>query len=110
MTAITGISDEQLKTLTKGGWKDDATNSPGWRRRVLVVDKIGEQRVLQWIWLRGGDVWHAEISPDSEMLIDNLDEALKLCDDWAEGREIAVSDGSATRQERRFAWWATVSP
>lgn len=35
---ITGITDQELAALQSGGWSDDRTDTPGWRRDVEVGD------------------------------------------------------------------------
>ncbi len=102
-TAAAGISDEQLEALIAGGWEDDGTDTPGWRRWVLVVDEISERRVLQWVFPSFGDhSWNVEVCPDDKMWVDGLDKALTRCDDWAGSRKIAAPEGAATKQEDRF--------
>lgn len=113
---ITGVSEEQLTALTAGRWVDDDTNTPGWERWMTVIDEDGERwRVRQWVfpaYIRNG--WHViaetEDKDEEERLAgqtDTLEEALMLCDNWADSNEIERPSVSATLQEHRFTEWAT---
>ena len=94
---VEGITDEELALLVEGGWFDDYTGTPGWGRTVKDED--------------GKEMWQSVLPSPSrpgwwaggEELVDSLDEALSWCDDRAAGYKILPAEGTATKQEERFA-------
>ena len=103
---ITGISDAQLTELTAGGWSDDSSVTPGWRREVKDA-ALGEeewQSVFPSIIHPG---WKARFGPWGGTNTGSLEEALRWCDNQVGNGEVLSADGSATKQEERFANWGT---
>lgn len=97
--AVTGITDEQLAVLQSGGWSDDGTDSPGWKR-VTEVDDGGWVDQLIFPSVFAG--WNADSDGEDDIWRGSLDEALAWCDERAGGAKPAAP-GSATKQEDRFA-------
>ena len=105
--AVTGISDQELVALIAGGWRDDDTDTPGWKRAVKVG---GGKRMRQRVFAPAfayGNGWKAD-SEGKVVWRDSLDEALDWCDEQAGGAKLA-EPGSATEQEDRFARLAAAS-
>ena len=96
---ICGITDDQLSALRRGGWHDDDSDTPGWRREALDGDKW----VTQWMFPSFFDCdsrWNADSDGGSEW-VRNFEEAMKVCDGLANGYPSGA--GTATKQEDRFA-------
>lgn len=101
-TAITGISDEQLKALIGGRWEDDHSNLPGWQRWITVEDNDGRRWVRQSVFpsSRRLGKWSAD-SDDEHAWFSSLEEALRWCDDRTDDTE--PPEWPTTKQEDRFA-------
>lgn len=105
---IAGVSDEQLAALIAGRWVDDGDSAPGWQRWVAVKTETGWRQVRQSVFPSAdGTVWRTLTEGEDEAgwveQTNSLEEALTLCDNWAEGKEIYQTTGTATRQTNRFA-------
>ena len=105
-TAVTGITDVQLKELRKGGWEDNDGRRPGWHRRF--VDE-GGYCIRHWIFLGAvTNRWCANVGglklgdPDAEFWTDSLDEAMKHCQP-PPGWELQPIEGNCTAQAARFS-------
>ena len=97
--AVTGITDDQMSALRRGGWHDDDSDTPGWRREAIDGDKW----VTQWVFPSFFDCdsrWNADSDGGSEW-VRNFEEAMKVCDGLANGYPSGA--GTATKQEDRFA-------
>ena len=101
---ITGITDEQLTALQNGGWNDDSTNTPGWRRALKVE---GGGWVFQWIgpvYFFSSSEWKAD-SQGKNTWWNTFEEALAWCDERTRGGvPEAAPEDTTTKQETLFAW------
>ena len=98
--AVTGITEEQLAALQRGGWGDNDAILPGWKREVKVGNGDWEN---QWIFPSVFTGWNAvSTNGEDDIWQVGFDEALAWCDNLAGGRKPAEA-GSVTKQEDRFA-------
>ena len=101
--AVTGITDQELTALRAGGWDDDLTDTPGWKRFMKAGDgEWAHQLIFPSFlgWNAGGNAgWTANTDGEEECL-NTFDEALARCNERAGG--FAFEPGSATKQEDRF--------
>ena len=73
-SVITGITDEELEALVRGGWVDDRTSTPGWVRWVMVEDWLPV--VKQWVFpLLTLSEWKATFGSDENTWADSLNPA-----------------------------------
>ena len=73
-SVITGITDEELEALVRGGWVDDGTSTPGWVRWVMVEDWLPV--VKQWVFpLLTLSEWKATFGSDENTWADSLNPA-----------------------------------
>ena len=104
-TLVTGISDEELKTLQEGGWQDDASLLPGWKR---VVGPEGEDGgTEQWIYPLVpvvGVGWRAHCPADAGWVpMGSLDAVLEYCrNETPPGWVARPARGLCSAQVERF--------
>ena len=97
--AVTGITDQELTALRAGGWDDDGTSTPGWSREVKVGDGEWEDQLIFPSIFTG---WDADCGDEDDIWRATLDEVLACCDERV-GDAKPAEEGSATKQEDRFA-------
>lgn len=100
-TAAAGVSNKQLADLTAGGWVDVDSSYPSWERWVMVADGRRFRQVV-YPELPSAFDWRAISDGVLCVFVQSLEEALRCCDNLAEGCEIADPVGEATRQTDRF--------